>query len=356
MQEKFNLKKYKMRNFKYLFTFLFLIGASQDFYSQSKMQVATKATSAVFNTSKKGLGFKSIKQLGTNTISQKTFTSSFTSFGGDLAKKSKLSRSLNESDILKWLKESGYKTKAAQTNIDKIGLDNLKKIYANLAADAPYNVKKVVIDDFRNNPKVMGEIFDSPQLLKSYTRVVAMAPSYRTSIDFLSKLLNIKGPMAIKTYNDQFEGQVLHGVKYLRRVVEIPNSGGLKVIGVFPDFKKFSIFELPIKNKLLKGDNEQFNYAFMNLQISLRRNKDLQKNFTPDQINELLSRKVISAKSKSTHIVPGYSWHHTEGGALQLVKTEVHDAVTHTGGRSLIGGGESLRYRNVDDLVSIGIN
>lgn len=338
-----------MRNFKYILVLLFFIGTTQDSYSQGKIKVAK----AIYNAAKKGLGIKAIKQLGTNVISKKTFINSFAFFGGDLAKRTKIAKSLNEADIFKWLKESGYKTKAARTNIEKIGLGKLKKIYANLAEDAPYHVKKVVIDDFRNKPKIMDEIFDSPQLLKAYTRVVSMGTSYRRSKAFLLKVASGTNPIAIKTINSKLEGQVINGVKYVRKIVEIPNSGGLKVSGVFADFKKVSIFELPIKNRLLKSDNEQFNYAFRNFQVSLRRNKDLQKKFTPEQVKELLSRKMISAKGKNTHIVPGNTWHHTEDGALQLVNTKVHNSVKHIGGRDLTGGGASLRYRNVDDLIAV---
>ncbi len=325
---------------------LFLFSTSLESHSQSKAKIAA----VIFKTAKKGLGVKSMKQLGFNTIRKKTFTNSFTLFSGDIAKRTKAAKNLTESDILNWLKESGYKSKAAQTNIDKIGLDGLRKICANLVPDAPYNVRKVFIDDFRNNPKLMNEVLDSPTFLKSYTRVVSMGPSFRTNKKFLLEVSNSKDPILIKTLNSQYEDKVLNGVKYVRRVIEIPNSGGLKVSGVFPDFKKFSIYEMPILDKLLISDNKQFNYGFMNFQNVLKRNKELQKQFTPSQLNELLTRKVVSTKSKTSHIVPGYTWHHTESGTLQLVKTDVHDAAKHIGGRELIGGGPSLRYRNVDNL------
>ena len=58
------------------------------------------------------------------------------------------------------------------------------------------------------------------------------------------------------------------------------------------------------------------------------------------------ARKILHRKlslSENTYNVPGYIWHHTEDRSLQLVKKDLHDLVKHSGGRTIFGGGSTMR-------------
>uniref|UniRef100_UPI0013C303B3 HNH endonuclease n=2 Tax=Bacteria TaxID=2 RepID=UPI0013C303B3 len=69
----------------------------------------------------------------------------------------------------------------------------------------------------------------------------------------------------------------------------------------------------------------QFKTAIGKLAQEIENNPDLQKKFTPEQLEQI----------KYGETPDGYVWHHSEQpGVLQLVDKDLHDKSGHTGGRN----------------------
>jgi len=103
---------------------------------------------------------------------------------------------------------------------------------------------------------------------------------------------------------------------------------GTKIEGVFPVFKSKQNMKLP-KRLYKEGEGKQFRWCTANLQTQANKGK-LDKKFTAEEI------EII----KTGQLPKGYTWHHHEKeGWMQLVDTETHDTVRHTGGMSLWGIG-----------------
>ncbi|WP_258838584.1 DUF4244 domain-containing protein [Mechercharimyces sp. CAU 1602] len=105
----------------------------------------------------------------------------------------------------------------------------------------------------------------------------------------------------------------------------------------FPDFNEWKVgSDVRIDNSLyLADDKTQFKEATKQLKEQIKKNPDLKKQFTAEQLEAI--QKV---KDK----IPKYTWHHNqEEGILQLIPYSVHSRTGHTGGRDIWGGGNSYR-------------
>lgn len=144
-------------------------------------------------------------------------------------------------------------------------------------------------------------------------------------------------PRYIRTLNESLENDrhPITGVPFERKMVELPN--GEKIEGVFPNFD--SKFDAKIPEEMyLKSDKEQFKECNKQLLNEINSNKELKKQFTAEQI-EQISDGVSDGTAPD-----GFVWNHdVEPGKLQLVDVETHAHTGHTGGRAVWGGGSDNR-------------
>lgn len=109
---------------------------------------------------------------------------------------------------------------------------------------------------------------------------------------------------------------------------------GEKAEGVFPEFK--SKFDIALPKELYKeSDTVQFKYCTNKLKEEILKNPDMEKQFTPRQIDQI---------QNCAPRIAGLTWHHNElPGKMQLVEQNTHALCHHTGGRSIWGGGQECR-------------
>ncbi|MCT4699936.1 HNH endonuclease [Tenacibaculum haliotis] len=233
-----------------------------------------------------------------------------------------------------------FSEKRATEVYKNLGHENINRIHKLLPKNSPKELKKVFISDFEKNPKLL-TLYENDNLLNCcYKKIMNMGASYRRDLTFIKQIKQGVSPIKINTINQGKAGKTINGVFFRLKEITLPN--GLRIKGVFPDFKKHSIFEVTIPNhSMLKTDNSQFNLAFLKLKNSLKRSTELQEKFPKKIVDEISSRKL--SISKSNNRVKGHVWHHTEDGTLQLIKREIHDAARHTGGRAIYGAGSTLR-------------
>ncbi|MGG1534171.1 MULTISPECIES: HNH endonuclease [Brevibacillus] len=139
-------------------------------------------------------------------------------------------------------------------------------------------------------------------------------------------------PIRVRTINEEYNGKEHPdtGIRFVEKTVYI---GDKVVVGVFPEFP--SVFEMKLDESLyLESDAKQFRRATEALREEIAKNPELRSKFSDQQIEQIHAGRVPE----------GYVWHHSERpGVLQLVDREFHEETRHTGGRSLWGGGQSMR-------------
>ncbi|MGX9707799.1 HNH endonuclease [Laceyella tengchongensis] len=70
-----------------------------------------------------------------------------------------------------------------------------------------------------------------------------------------------------------------------------------------------------------------------------QKDEKLRAQFTEEELNPLKVGKDLSR----------FTWyHHQTPGRMQLVLTDIHGKVRHTGGREIWGGGEQGRFGKLD--------
>ena len=107
------------------------------------------------------------------------------------------------------------------------------------------------------------------------------------------------------------------------------------VEGIFPVFdSKFNV--IIAEDLYLEGDKVHFKLANDTLYQAIQENPSLAHQL------ELSQTDVQALANGQTP--EGYTWHHNEEpGLLQLVDEDIHEQTGHTGGRSLLGGGNEHR-------------
>lgn len=141
------------------------------------------------------------------------------------------------------------------------------------------------------------------------------------------------GVIKKKCIREDLEGQKHPetGVPYERKVVDVE---GQKVEGVFPQFK--SEYETQLPEDMYKADDPtQMKYCTKQLREEIKNNPELAEKFDERQLQQI---------EKGVQKIDGYTWHHTEEpGKMQLVDEDEHADTSHTGGRSIWGGGKECR-------------
>lgn len=310
-----------MKNTLIFYSFLLLANIS---FSQKTKIVKAVTKVAIKNASKAGV--------------KNAAKSSTTIFFVSTLKSSK--KYLSPEDSKRFLERTFSKQKAERI-FNKLGNKKINEIYNLIPADANPQLKKNFIHDMSSDDAFLKLISEKPNLLNCcYNKLISTGPSIRRNPEFLMDIMNGKKPLVLKTLNSENKGKTINGVYF--RAKKILLDGGLEVEVVVPDFKKFAIFSLKIpENLILKSDRKQMTYAFMKFRKNLLTNPELQKKFTKEQLEEIMTRKL--SLSSNTHSIPGYVWHHTEDKGFQLVERNIHDITSHTGGRALYGGGSTLR-------------
>jgi hypothetical protein len=140
------------------------------------------------------------------------------------------------------------------------------------------------------------------------------------------------GNVRIKCINENLAGKKheITDVEYIEKVMDI---NGIKMEGVFPEFKSIKDVQLP-ENHWTASDHDQEKFCNEKLKDYLSDKPESKKEFTEKQLQMI----------ENGHTPRGYTWHHApEGGRMQLVKTEVHSNTPHTGGKAIWGGGQDFR-------------
>lgn len=135
----------------------------------------------------------------------------------------------------------------------------------------------------------------------------------------------------IKTINEDKEGTEVNGVKFERKRIEHDDE---KIEGVFPIFDSKVDIQLP-EEMYKDSDVKQMRYCTKELQKEIENNPELEKEFTPRQLEQIRAGEPR---------ISGLTWHHSEEpGKMQLVSQKEHDSARHTGGRNIWGGGSDHR-------------
>jgi len=139
----------------------------------------------------------------------------------------------------------------------------------------------------------------------------------------------------LRKINEELKGEAhpITDVPFKEKTVE--NLEGKKVTAVFPDFKDYKEFEVKLPVKLyLASDNQQFEFC----------NEKLKKSYEKGTLNlEKFTDRQI-AQIKDGLKPDGYTWHHNEKiGKMEMVRSDIHGATGHVGGRTIWGGGQEAR-------------
>lgn len=104
----------------------------------------------------------------------------------------------------------------------------------------------------------------------------------------------------------------------------------------YADFSKLTVFQCMLdKEDWFKTDSEQFVKCNEQLKEAILKDSELAKQFTPEQIEQIMNRETPS----------GYTWHHSEvDGMMQLVPFGIHNSTNHCGGRSEGHWADAPRY------------
>ena len=137
----------------------------------------------------------------------------------------------------------------------------------------------------------------------------------------------------IDTYNSGLLGSKYKetGVKFVLSKIKLSNGDLIK--GVFPKFHYK--FQYKLSQDLFQAtDAKQYAACNKQLKKAVEHNPFLKKKFTQEQLGQI--EKGVNPA--------GYTWHHNEQeGVMQLVDSEVHNKVKHTGGKKIWGGGTAAR-------------
>ena len=103
----------------------------------------------------------------------------------------------------------------------------------------------------------------------------------------------------------------------------------------YPDFSEHCRFETQLsEGQYLNSDYQHFKYCNEQLRQAYENGNLNTEQFTDRQLEQI----------RNGDKPEGYTWHHhEEPGRMQLVDSEIHARIQHTGGRSLWGGGSEAR-------------
>jgi hypothetical protein len=141
-----------------------------------------------------------------------------------------------------------------------------------------------------------------------------------------------KPPEHITCQNERLEGaeHPVTGVPFERKIEKI--DGRLTEV-VVPRFDSVFDAELP-REMYLESDARQFKECVGQLKEAVGKDPELRSKFTAEQLDQI----------ENLQVPDGYVLHHdAKPGKLQLVDEITHMKTSHSGGRSLWGGGSEHR-------------
>jgi hypothetical protein len=107
------------------------------------------------------------------------------------------------------------------------------------------------------------------------------------------------------------------------------DGGGNPRFRSFHDFRMFNSMVGP-----QASDTVQFRAAFEDFKLSLMRDRNWTRHFTPSQV-----QAIHQSIQTNNPRIQGFVWHHdTDHGLLQLVDEKSHRETAHYGGRFTTGG------------------
>lgn len=291
---------------------VFIIGLSNS-YSQNKGWV--KILTGIAESAPRGTQSKAIKDALSDAFSKSS----------KATKKALLNMDIPPKDIQKITTRFTQKELKNLTNngLESISPTTIRSLFSDLArfGDKSSNAKDLV-EAINKNPK----------LLKAYERIcqTGLGVKFRTDSKVLLDIYNKKSPIVLKTTNSSKLGEVIYGVKMVKRKISL---GGLKYEGVFGDFDAISLSDIRLpKNLYGATDEQQMKFATKALRKQLAKEPNLASKFTKEQLDAIKNgyRKI-----------PNYTWHHKEApfGMMQLVPELAHSKVGHDGGKSLWNSG-----------------
>ena len=149
--------------------------------------------------------------------------------------------------------------------------------------------------------------------------------------EYYAKAVNANKPW---TWNETIPGGDNLSAGQKKRIKECAQELGLipKVPIIekdgkkYADFSEFTVFQCILdKEDWMKTDFEQFSKCNEQLKEAILNDPELAKQFTPEQINQIMNGETPT----------GYTWHHSEvDGKMQLVPFGIHNSTNHCGGRS----------------------
>ena len=129
------------------------------------------------------------------------------------------------------------------------------------------------------------------------------------------------------------ETRIINGVEV--NIIQDTTTDGLgnKIEGKFPEFP--SAFDTQLAPEDYQAsDGKHKRIANDALKEAVTNDSELAKTFTPDQLEQINDGRTPR----------GYVWHHHEQpGKMQLVETQIHQKISHIGGRAIWGGGTANR-------------
>ena len=169
----------------------------------------------------------------------------------------------------------------------------------------------------------------SDQALKAMKSVKKFSKAKWIKSDSASKITKIRNGHYEyqKTINQRYKDKYYPKTKVLYKERRITYSDGRKIKAVFPQFESKVDIRLP-KDKWTVSFGRQKTYLNKQLKKKIENDKEFRQKFTKKDI----------AKIKKGELPKKYTWHHNEKeGLMQLVDSEKHNKVRHTGGNKLWG-------------------
>lgn len=247
----------------------------------------------------------------------------------------------SDADFITYFRNIGYSKGNATKLIKELGKEQAIKLYSLIDPSIAKGKKVLFIENYKRSPDIIETIFSNKSLKDAYSKCIGMSEAFRLDFDFLNQVSRGVSPIILTPKQNLYSKVgLVNNAMFVEKVVTLSN--GLKVKGVFLKAPFIYQKRLPV-DQFLRNDAANYNYAFRHFQNNLSNNPQLQKQFSKEQVNEMLNRSCKSVKkSKKCGMIPGYIWHHSEDGFIQLVKDSDHN-VKHLGLRALEGGGRYLR-------------
>ena len=251
-----------------------------------------------------------------------------------------------------------------------------KNVVKNVVKHLSNKEASLLVSELKMNNANMLKFNKNPDLVQAYQKLFK-SESYRSNINYLNQTENwikngSQGELIIKIQSSNVEKKLLNTVQndipFIKKIIK---NEGITLSGVFPDFRKYTIYKAPeLENVFLKSsDKTQFSISRANLRkeyekssskiedLLMAQNKRFAENggifsksagryiTDPQEMLEIQIKDIIQIKSgNQQERIFGFVWHHNESnGIIDLVAYDKHNSVKHIGGRNIWAGGSIAR-------------